>query len=272
MSDLPVVGAALNINQFIEMRDVMFAHDRDLELQDFHNPNILDTDFSALVDSAKRALDGYHGRHGIHGPFWDLPLATWDPMIRGVIHDRMFKALQICESLGSTHMVIHSPYLEWDHRNIMHYPDAKEGIFERFRETLMPVVKRAEDVGTTLMLENISDIDPNFRVELAASFTSEALQISVDTGHAHYAHGVCGAPPVDYFIKAAGNALRHVHLQDSDGYADRHWALGEGTIRWQSVFRAIEQLSSKPRLIIEVSGDQSIERSINYLQESGLAQ
>jgi acetate---CoA ligase (ADP-forming) len=34
------------------------------------------------------------------------------------------------------------------------------------------------------MLENISDIDPNFRVELAKSFESEALQISVDTGHA----------------------------------------------------------------------------------------
>lgn len=271
MSDLPIVGAALNINQFIEMRDVMFAQDRDLELQDFHKPDILDTDFSALVDSAKVALDGYHGRHGIHGPFWDLPLATWDPMIRGVIHDRMFKALRICESLGSTHMVIHSPYLEWDHRNIMHYPNAKEGIFERFRETMMPVVKRAEDVGTTLMLENISDIDPTFRVELAASLTSEALQISVDTGHAHYAHGVCGAPPVDHFIKAAGNALQHVHLQDADGYADRHWALGEGTIRWQSVFRAIEQLSSKPRLIIEVYGDQSVERSITYLQEYGLA-
>lgn len=271
MSNLPIVGAALNIVQFIEMRDVMFALDRDLELQDFHNPQVLDTDYSALVDSAKKALDGYRGRHGIHGPFWDLPLATWDPMIRRVIHDRMFKALGICEALGSTHMVIHSPYLEWDHRNIMHYPNAKEGIFERFRETMMPVVKRAEDVGTTLMLENISDIDPTFRVELAASLTSEALQISVDTGHAHYAHGVCGAPPVDHFIKAAGNALQHVHLQDADGYADRHWALGEGTIRWQSVFRAIEQLSSKPRLIIEVYGDQSVERSITYLQEYGLA-
>jgi hypothetical protein len=81
-------------------------------------------------------------------------------------------------------MVIHSPYLEWDHRNIMHYPNAKEGIFERFRDTMAPVVKRAEAVGTTLMLENISDIDPNFRVELAKSFEPEALQISVDTGHA----------------------------------------------------------------------------------------
>lgn len=272
MSDLPVVGAAMRLDQFVEMRDVMFGHDRDLELQDFHNPQLLDSDYSALVDRAKAALAGYGGRHGIHGPFWDLPLATWDPQIRRVIHDRMFKALGICEALGSTHMVVHSPYLEWDHRNIMHYPNAKEGIFERFQETMAPVVKRAEEVGTTLVLENIGDIDPHFRVELAASLGSDALQISVDTGHAHYAHGACGAPPVDYYIKAAGDRLQHVHLQDADGYADRHWALGEGTIRWDAVFRAIGQLNSKPRLIIEVYGDQSVARSIAHLQNKGLAQ
>lgn len=271
MTDLPIVGAALTVDQFIEMRDVMFGHDRDLELQDFSNPQTLDTDYSALVERAKTALDGYSGRHGIHGPFWDLPLATWDPMIRSVVHDRMFKALGICETLGCTHMVIHSPYLEWDHRNIMHYPNAKEGIFERFFDTMTPVVKRAEVTGTTLVLENISDIDPHFRVELAASLKSDALQISVDTGHAHYAHGACGAPPVDYFIKAAGDALQHVHLQDADGYADRHWALGEGTILWDSVFRAIGQLNCKPRLIIEVYGDQSVESSMAYLQNAGLA-
>jgi sugar phosphate isomerase/epimerase len=122
------------------------------------------------------------------------------------------------------------------------------------------------------VLENIGDIDPHFRVEMAASLGSDALQISVDTGHAHYAHGACGAPPVDYFVKAAGNALRHIHLQDADGYADRHWPLGEGSIHWDAVFRALGQLTSKPRLIIEVYGEQSVERSLSYLQTKGLAQ
>lgn len=233
MTDLPTVGAALTLDGFDALSDEMFDHDRDLELQDFHRPDVLDGEFDALVQRAKRALQGYGGRHGIHGPFWDLPLATWDPMIRGVIHDRMFKALDVCETLGSSHMVIHSPYLEWDHNNILNYPDAKGSIFDRFHATLALIVKRAEDIGTTLVLENISDIDPHFRVELAASLGSEALQVSVDTGHAHYAHG---APPVDYYIKAASNALHHAHLQDADGYADRHWALGDGTVRWHAVF------------------------------------
>lgn len=271
MSDLPTVGAALTLDGFETLRDEMFDHSRDLELQDFHSPATLDQDFSALVGRAKQALDGYGGRHGIHGPFWDLPLATWDPMIRKVIHDRMFKALDICEQLGSTHMVVHSPYLEWDHRNIQNYPRAKESIFERFHATMAPVVARAADIGTTLVLENISDIDPHFRVELAASLGSDAFQVSVDTGHAHYAHGACNAPPVDYFIKAAGNALQHVHLQDADGYADRHWALGDGNIQWKSVFDAIAGLESQPRLIIEVHVPNGFKRSLEYLTRTGLA-
>lgn len=272
MSDLPVVGAALSLDQFEDMRDVMFDHNRDLELQDFCDPSVLDSDATALIDRAKSLLDGYQGRHGVHGPFWDLPLATWDPEIRKVIHARMFKALDICEALGSTHMVVHSPYTAWDHNNIGNYANAREGIYERFQATMTPVVKRAEEIGTTLVLENIEDIDPAFRVDLAASLSSNALQVSIDTGHAHYAHGTCGAPPVDYFVKAAGNALQHIHLQDAEGYADRHWALGEGTIRWAAVFHALAQLDVQPRLIIEVFGPGAVERSLAYLQAEGLAQ
>lgn len=271
MTDLPIVGAALSLDLFDTFRDEMFEMDRDLELQDFHQPAVLDGDMAPLIDRARKALAGYQGRHGIHGPFWDLPLATWDPAIRAVIHDRMFKALNVCDALGSTHMVVHSPYLEWDHNNINNYPNAKEGIFERFHATMAPIVERAQEVGTTLVLENVGDIDPAFRCELAASFKSEAFKVSIDTGHAHYAHGSRGAPPVDYFVKTAGEELGHIHLQDADGYADRHWALGEGTIRWDSVFAALGQLHCKPRLIIEVFSAEAVLKSLRYLQEQNLA-
>ena len=46
-----------------------------------------------------------------------------------------------------------------------------------------------------------------------------------------------------YFARFIGNAVcayfRNVHLQDADGYADRHWSLGEGTVRWHAVFAAL---------------------------------
>ncbi|MBR7518030.1 TIM barrel protein, partial [Mycobacterium tuberculosis] len=89
--------------------------------------------------------------------------------------------------------------------------------------TLAPVVARAAETGVELVIENIEDKDPTDRVTLARTFDSPAVRVSLDTGHAHYAHGSTGAPPVDQYVTAAGNMLTHVHIQDADGYADRHW-------------------------------------------------
>lgn len=120
------------------------------------------------------------------------------------------------------------------------------------------------------MLENCEDLDPEARVSLARSFSSDAVAVSVDTGHAEYAHGRHAAPPVDYFIKAAGDLLRHVHLQDADGYADRHWQIGTGTVNWHAVFAALP--STSPRLILELRDKSRIQPSVNYLRDAGLAQ
>ena len=108
------------------------------------------------------------------------------------------------------------------------------------------------------------------RIKLAESFNSKSVRVSVDTGHAHYAHVSTGAPPVDYYIDAAGDALAHVHIQDTDGYADRHWIPGDGTVRWPAVFRALGRLAVKPRLLLEVRDKTQIRRAADYLEALGL--
>jgi sugar phosphate isomerase/epimerase len=64
--------------------------------------------------------------------------------------------------------------------------------------------------------------------------------------------------------------LHHVHLQDAEGYADRHWVIGEGTIGWYAVFRALSQLQSAPRLILELRDKSGIPASMAYLEAAGL--
>src|SRR5690606_22064964 len=106
---------------------------------------------------------------------------------------------------------------------------------------------------------------------LVEDFSSPAMAVSIDTGHAHYAHGSTGAPPVDYYVRRAGNMLQHIHLQDADGYADRHWKIGEGNISWHAVFRALGELTSKPRLILELRDKAGILPSVVWLRERNLA-
>ncbi|MBY5971565.1 sugar phosphate isomerase/epimerase [Ferrimonas balearica] len=270
---LPVIGAALMVPELATYRDWLFEKNRDLEIQSFADPALLASgDWQPLVDEAKRQLDGFAGRHGIHGPFWGLSFANPDPEIRAVVTRRMAQGLDICEALGGSHMVIHSPFTTWDHHNLSTYPGGLARVTDWVHESLGAAVTRAENAGITLVLENIEDVDPEARKELVQSFGSEALKLSIDTGHAHYAHGSTGAQPVDYFVRSAGDLLGHVHLQDADGYADRHWSIGEGTIRWPEVFRAIAATGANPRLILELRNRADIPRSMAWLESRGLGQ
>jgi sugar phosphate isomerase/epimerase len=270
-STLPVLGAAMPLDALEVHINWILDGQRDLELQDFITADVLNGDWMPLVQRASKLLDGYTGRLGIHGPFWGLSLANPDPDMRALVTRRMEQGLTVCEALGASQMVIHSPYSTWMYNNLDDTKNARRKVVDLVHETLDPVISRAEAAGVTMVLENIEDKDPDARCELARSFDSAAVKVSIDTGHAHYAHGTTGAPPVDYYVHRAGDLLEHIHLQDADGYADRHWAIGKGTINWSAVFAALAQVNSKPRLIMELRDKSGILPSADYLRGLGLA-
>lgn len=270
-TDLPVLGAALTVQSLERHHNWIMAERRDLELQDFVSGSALDGDWQTPADRAKGLLDGHEGRVGIHGPFWGLDIAAQDRAIRDVVSRRMLQGLTVCDHLGATCMVIHSPYKTWDYNNFDQYARGREERIENAHATLGPAVKRAEEIGVTLVIENIEDKDPEDRKAMAASFDSPAVRLSIDTGHAYYAERSTGAPPVDYFVKSAGAMLEHMHLQDADGYADRHWAPGEGTMNWQALFMAISALDHQPRLILELRDHDKVLAGAGHLAALGLA-
>ncbi len=271
LNSIPVIGAAMPVDALLQHRDWILDKQRDVEIQTFHTAEVLDSDWTQIAEAAVKALDGHTGRRGIHGPFWGFTIASMDPDIRAVVTRRMFQGLDVCQAVGATQMVIHSPFTTWDANNLDGNEGARDALFERTHRTLDPVVRRAESQGVVLVIENIEDKNPAERLALARSFDSQAVRLSIDTGHAHYAHGSTGAPPVDYFVASAGNMLAHVHIQDADGYADRHWLPGEGTIRWDAVFRALAKLTSDPRLVIEVKDIPGIQRGAAWLEAQRLA-
>jgi sugar phosphate isomerase/epimerase len=278
MADLPLsIGAAINVSHLPQFRDWLIKDQRDLELQDFIAPDVLLGDWQSLVAEAKRHLDGFEGRLGIHGPFYDLPLDIKDPELAPIVSRRMVTGVQAAVALGATQMVVHSPYKTWDWYNFGNnprvgtQPSAAEETIERVHANLRAAVTMAEQEGITLVIENIEDIDPCWRRNLAASFSSDNVRLSVDTGHAHYAHSATSAPPVDYFVTDAGAMLSHVHLQDADGFADRHWPPGRGTVNWHAVFRAIAALPQRPHLVLELRDCNDIPAAMQYLEREGLA-
>ena len=273
MSPLPVLGASLKYDELVSLKDWIFEKNRTIELQDFCMVDVLDDDQDELIEAYKDLLDGFRGLHGIHGPFFSLDLAATDPLIQQVVTVRLLDALNKCEKLGATHMVVHSPFTFWHSLNFTNYAYLKPNIFEAAQKMLEPVVQRAEQIGCCLMLENIDDADPALRCELVEIINSPMLQVSLDTGHALLAHGQYKAPPVPDYITVAGPLLGHVHLQDADGYADRHWHPGEGSIPWGGVFKALSEIHAAPRLIIEARDRKELlPQTVKRLEALGLAE
>ncbi len=265
----PRVGAAISLLDLPRLKPWLLEGMRDLELQDFCFASILDGDWQGLAAQAKRMLDGFAGRLGIHGPFRGFEMDARDPDIQAVVARRMDQTVDVAVALDARQIVIHSPYRTWDFHNIDLRPRARDQKIEAAHGCLAAAVKRAETAGVAFVIENIADIDPNDRLVLAQSFGSEAVKLSVDTGHAHFAHTMLGAPPATDFIRSAGRFLGHVHLQDCDGRADRHWAIGAGNIDWAGIFQALDETRANPHLVLELNDSGDIPASMAALK--GLA-
>ncbi|MEO0915482.1 MAG: sugar phosphate isomerase/epimerase family protein [Pseudomonadota bacterium] len=266
------IGACLNAEEIPSHRDWLFETARDIELQDFTTHAALTTELDDRVASAKHALSGHSGRVGIHGPYEGLDIDNKDAELRPLIAARFLAALEAADRVGARQMVMHSPYTAWYHTNRLTAPHYAESKLERIHDVLAPVVQAAEINGITLVFENIQDVDPAHRRLMVESFNSDAVALSIDTGHAQIAHHQSGAPAVDTFVRDAGDALAHVHLQDVDGFADRHWAPGEGNIRWAEVFRALSDCENAPHLVLELRNKQDIPSGFSHLKSLGLAE
>lgn len=271
----PVAGAALDLDHLEMHRSWVLERQRDLEIQDLIDVDVVRGDLTAFVSRARKLLDGHTGRVGIHGPFWGWSIDTYDPDVRDIVKRRLDVSLDALRGIigerGEGHMVVHSPTTTWDFNHYDYYPTSRDEQFARVHLCLKDAVKKAESMGAVLVIENCEDKDPRWRVDLARSFDSPAVRVSLDTGHAHYAHHTTGGPPVDYFVTVAGGMLEHVHLQDADGYADRHWVLGEGTVPWSAVFRALDALPTMPRLMIELADLTRVPEAAAWLGRQGLA-
>ena len=271
MADLPLLGAALRVDEIAPYRDWLSEAPRPLEVHGLTDVTVLRGDWKAAAAAAREVVSGFPGPLGIHGPA-SVTLGSDDPDVRTLAQKRLDQGLDVCAELGATQMVIHSPYTYWDHDNLDNVAGRREEKLAAFRQTLDAAVRRAESLGVELVVENIEDRDPTIRKSVVAHYNSSALKLSIDTGHAYYAHKRVDAPAVDRYVQAAGENLAHMHLQDGDGFADRHWGVAEGAIPWRAIFDELALLTTKPRLVIELRKKARVKTSAEYLVAQGLAQ
>lgn len=266
MTKFKNLGAALMIQDIEGQLDWLNESSRDLEVQDFFQHELLDGDWQGKAKEANELLNGYTGRIGIHGPFWGLHLANPDSLLRNAVKTRLMQGLNAAEMINASHMVIHSPIDPWMHRHMLNSEEQKARVIDLMKDSLSEPLAKAEAIACTLVMEDIMDLDPRMQLDLIKAMDSDAIKMSVDVGHAYCMHKQHGAPPPDQFIAEAGAYLEHIHLQDSDGYLDRHWLPGEGSINFKAIFDELAKLEHSPRLIIEVKEKARVQQAADFLE------
>lgn len=168
-------------------------------------------------------------------------------------------------------MVIHSPFDFFGGPHVAHTPGlGLAAEIERVHTVIDAVLPTAQAIDCALVIEVCADRATTPLIALVRSFASEHVRVSLDTGHA-FIMQQAGGPPPDQWVRDAGPLLGHLHLQDTDGLFDRHWAPGEGNLNWFALFEALAELEHRPRLLLELNKPHKVRRAAAWLNAQGLA-
>lgn len=268
----PKVGVSVVLSDLPVLIGRLADEGRDVEIWDCAEPHFFVSGWRECAKRTQEIVADFPGRISIHGPYESLTLFAHDPLIAAVVSDRLRSALYFAAEIGATQIVIHSPFTTFGSPYIpFTNPAMRRNQFEAARMVLGPLLPMAEEAGCAFVIENIYDSNPEPLLDLVASFHSPWVRMSLDIGHAFITHQI-GGPPPDHWIAASAPFLAHMHLHDTDGLADRHWAIGQGSIQWRAVFAALSECPLPPRLILEMKKSSDIGPSLDWLAYKGFAE
>lgn len=115
----------------------------------------------------------------------------------------------------------------------------------------------AESLGVGIALENMPQkSDWRFAANaddllwLCDELNSEHAGVCWDTSHASIANV---DQPAE--LRKLGARLHALHISDSDGVADRHWAPLRGSVDWKGIIQALHEIQYQGPFNLEVPGE-----------------
>ncbi|MCJ8013447.1 sugar phosphate isomerase/epimerase [Paenibacillus sp. KQZ6P-2] len=197
-----------------------------------------------------RRFQQYQGGISVHGPIWELNLASARYAgIREYSYEVYKECLNWCAKIGAEHMVLHP--------NLYSTPLFDREASQAFaKENLKRLGEYARKVNVGLAVENMGMGEYALfnQQEFTALFSEiETITALVDVGHAHV-----NGWDTPQLIRDLGSRIQAVHLHDNDGIADLHQPIGHGSIEWDSIWDALNDLTHIYRPILEYSEGVSL--------------
>lgn len=227
-------------------------------------------EFNTYRQNAARIKTEFGVSFTLHAPIADINLGSVNRRIRQAAVDDVKEALEFAWEIGASAVAVHAspgilamPGGEWSRKTSS--PQIRGGL-ERQEQYLVQALQELADFapGLYLCLENLVYPHELYRSpaemrELVRKVGRPNVRATLDVGHAV----VSGYDPVDFVHENAG-LISHVHLHDNHGTVDEHLPLGEGTIDYLAVIRALREQGYQGAVTFEFDPG-SPERFADYL-------
>jgi sugar phosphate isomerase/epimerase len=193
-----------------------------------------------------KALDNHSMQIVCHLPTF-VSIADLTESIREASLTEMFKSLEVAAELNALKVVLHPGHIGGLGIFVM------ETALQFGRESLTAIIAKADRLGLCICLENMfprfkTYFEPEHFGGIIEQFAD--LKLTLDTGHANI-DSQDNRKILD-FIRHFSHRIGHVHLSDNLGKRDDHLPLGEGTIDFTSVAKALKDCGYDDTITLEI--------------------
>lgn len=170
--------------------------------------------------------------------------------IRQASLDEVIASLETACELGAEKAVVHPGIIDG---LAVYVPDYASALV---LDSMAVIYRRAEALGIPLCIENMFPrlgpfVEPDDFTSIFTSFPQ--MKLVLDIGHANI-DDPSGQRAVR-FITQFPDRLEHLHVSDNRGRMDEHLALGTGSVRWESIARALNRAAYDETVTLEIFDD-----------------
>ncbi|HYA32799.1 MAG TPA: sugar phosphate isomerase/epimerase [Candidatus Bathyarchaeia archaeon] len=207
----------------------------------------------------------YDLTYTMHAPFCSVNLASINPKLRNASLNEILSSIPYASELGCELVVVHPGIVSYP-RNLHKFERISK---ENERDSFFRICEKAESEKTLVCVENMPRFPPAFKetwtgdaqVELVDEMQSRFLQVALDVGHCNTTD-----VPIPQMIHKFGSRIKHVHIHDNDGFRETHGIVGQGSIPWREVIKALSDIGYDRLLIDEHRTLEGQKRGRDYLQ------
>ena len=210
------------------------------------------TDLIEVMDEGPHLITGtglfesYTQKFILHAPFHGVNIASLFEPIRRASVQVTADCFCVAGAIGAG-VVVHPGYYAWEQE--------KKAADRQFRKSHRELKSAAREHSVTFWFENMGNMNFfNLRTPAGLSLV-RGTGLALDTGHA-YLNGC-----LEEFLKTP---FCHMHIHDNKGKSDTHSAIGEGTIDFTPVFRALERTGATS--VLEMKDFPAVVRSLTVLK------